>query len=220
MARRLNRLYYWSALALALMVLTMWWLIYRTGHVKITDQRSKLAVAEVHLQLPPSTEPRGAHTATMHAGAPSAVEPSTPSQVPAKVTTNPAHAPSPVALSASTQPTVAAGASIATPAPVEKAAAVSKSHPSSLPGTTCERAGWYAQLGAFGRLSQAAPLADRLQQNHYHVCIGNLAGSNLYRVLIGPAPGRQEAAELAARVQKDKLTKSLGYPQYWAPPTP
>jgi cell division septation protein DedD len=80
---------------------------------------------------------------------------------------------------------------------------------------TCSDAGWYVQLGAFGRSSMATDLAKLLKSKGFSTCIGTLPQNHLYRVLVGPVPSRIAADTVTQRIAN--LTKHQGYPQYWSP---
>lgn len=80
---------------------------------------------------------------------------------------------------------------------------------------TCSDAGWYVQLGAFGRSSMATDLAKPLKSKGFSTCIGTLPQNHLYRVLVGPVPSRIAADTVTQRIAN--LTKHQGYPQYWSP---
>ena len=82
-------------------------------------------------------------------------------------------------------------------------------------GNSCSVAGWYVQLGAFGRTGMAATLAKQIQDKGFSACIGALPQNPLYRVLVGPVPDRSAASTVARRIAN--LTKHRGYPQFWAP---
>ena len=80
---------------------------------------------------------------------------------------------------------------------------------------TCGNAGWYVQLGAFGRPSMATDLAKQIKSTGFSTCIGTLPQNHLYRVLVGPVPSRIAADTVTQRIAH--LTKHQGYPQYWSP---
>lgn len=80
---------------------------------------------------------------------------------------------------------------------------------------TCSDAGWYVQLGAFGRSSMATDLAKQIKSTGFSTCIGTLPQNHLYRVLVGPVPNRIAADTVTRRIAN--LTKHQGYPQYWSP---
>ncbi|MEY2334352.1 SPOR domain-containing protein [Acidithiobacillus ferrianus] len=82
-------------------------------------------------------------------------------------------------------------------------------------GTPCSDAGWYVQLGAFGRTGMAAALATQVHGKGFSACIGTLPQNPLYRVLVGPVPNRSAASTVTRRIAN--LTKHRGYPQFWAP---
>ncbi|WP_308388932.1 SPOR domain-containing protein [Acidithiobacillus sp. AMEEHan] len=105
-------------------------------------------------------------------------------------------------------------------APAESAAPA-KPAPLALPGSNCEVAGWYVQLGAFGKLSQAQSLAQAVHKAGVPVCIGNLPHNNLYRVLAGqPQKNRLDASLQAQKLKSDKISPADGYPQYWSSTSP
>ncbi len=83
--------------------------------------------------------------------------------------------------------------------------------------TACTETGWYTETGAFGLVSMARSLEEKLRSASFSSCIGTLAGSRLYRVLVGPLPTRNAAEAAAERLQKLKITRAGGYPQYWQP---
>ncbi len=82
-------------------------------------------------------------------------------------------------------------------------------------GNSCSVAGWYVQLGAFGRTGMAAALAKQVQDKGFSACIGTLPQNPLYRVLVGPVPNRSAASTVTRRIAD--LTKHRGYPQFWTP---
>ncbi|MGC8466795.1 MAG: SPOR domain-containing protein [Acidithiobacillus sp.] len=195
------------------------WLVHTWQHSQEVPARSGPARENpsVYLKLPPASSA----TTTASAVAESAPAPAVGAS--AVLTSAAATAPAASPKSAASSPAakVAAVADAfptpAAPSTPERTPVDHKSSP-GLPGTTCSVAGWYAQQGAFARLSQATDLSNRLRSANYSVCIGNLSANKWYRVLVGPLPDRQAAAAVAARIQKDRLTRDLGYPQYWSPP--
>ncbi|MEY2341136.1 SPOR domain-containing protein [Acidithiobacillus sp. IBUN Pt1247-S3] len=123
--------------------------------------------------------------------------------------------------STSTTASTGSSASIAKPsssktptqAKVEKAALL-------LPGTNCEVAGWYVQMGAFAKLSAADELSQAVSKAGLPVCIGNLPNNHLYRVLVGhPQSSRLNASLLAQKIKSAKVPTTGGYPQYWSKAT-
>ncbi len=211
----------WAILGLMLLVLGIW-IFNAWPHRQNPPVRAAQGTASssVYLKLPPVSAARTPSTAASESsvavGGTAATTSSQPAVAGSK--TQPA---SPLRSSATKTTTVPSPATVPmqAPAPEHTAkTAASKKTSVALPGTTCSVAGWYAQQGAFGRLSQATDLSNRLRQGNFSVCIGNLPANALYRVLVGPLPNRQAAAAVAARIHQDKLTRDMGYPQYWSPP--
>ncbi|WP_437559982.1 SPOR domain-containing protein [Acidithiobacillus sulfuriphilus] len=81
------------------------------------------------------------------------------------------------------------------------------------PANTCKTAGWYVQLGAFGRVSATQPLVAKLQKQGFSACVATLPQNRLHRVLVGPLPSRFAASNVTARIAQ--LTGHQGYPQHW-----
>ncbi|MHB8248622.1 MAG: SPOR domain-containing protein [Acidithiobacillus sp.] len=77
----------------------------------------------------------------------------------------------------------------------------------------CKTAGWYVQLGAFGRASATQPIVTELQKKGFSACVATLPQNRLYRVLVGPLPSRFAASNVTARIAQ--LTGRQGYPQHW-----
>ena len=77
----------------------------------------------------------------------------------------------------------------------------------------CKTAGWYVQLGAFGRASATRPIVAELQKKGFSACVATLPQNRLYRVLVGPLPSRFAASNVTARIAQ--LTGRQGYPQHW-----
>ncbi|MHB1735204.1 MAG: SPOR domain-containing protein [Acidithiobacillus sp.] len=107
---------------------------------------------------------------------------------------------------------------IAAPAQTKRSSPTTQKTPAppvSTHGNTCSSVGWYVQLGAFGRVSIAKNLADRIESKGFSTCVGTLPQNALYRVLVGPVPNRLAANTVTQRIAN--LTKHQGYPQYWSP---
>ena len=81
------------------------------------------------------------------------------------------------------------------------------------PANACKTAGWYVQLGAFGRVSATQPLVAKLQKQGFSACVATLPQNRLHRVLVGPLPSRFAASNVTARIAQ--LTGHQGYPQHW-----
>jgi len=201
----------WAVLGLMLLVLGLWLVNAWRHSLRVPAETGRTPEnSSVYLKLPPAS---GTQMSTP------AIDQSTP--VGRRST-----APIAAAVSAtSSAASPSAGQAVVAPSPVARSVSASSAKVATdegssarLPGTTCTVAGWYAQQGAFGRLSQATDLSNRLRAANYSVCIGNLSANRWYRVLVGPLPDRQAAAAVAARIHKDGLTRDLGYPQYWSPP--
>ncbi|MDD3760189.1 MAG: SPOR domain-containing protein [Acidithiobacillus sp.] len=135
-------------------------------------------------------------------------------QLPATVTPSSSSTPAnPTGATAS--PTSAAPT--ATVSAITKSAAPAKQATLALPGTNCEVAGWYVQLGAFGKLSQAQSLAQEVHKAGFPVCVGNLANNKLYRVLAGqPQKNRLDANLQVQKLKSAKVSPADSYPQYWS----
>ncbi|XTI73396.1 SPOR domain-containing protein [Acidithiobacillus sp. AC3] len=163
-------------------------------------------ILALFLYLGTTRHPRAVGTHSVYLQLPTTVTP-TSSSAPASPT------------SATASPTSAAPT--ATVSAKKKSAAPAKQASLVLPGTNCEVAGWYVQLGAFGKLSQASSLAQEVHKAGFPVCIGNLANNKLYRVLAGqPQKSRLDASLQAQKLKSAKVAPADGYPQYWSTPSP
>jgi len=91
--------------------------------------------------------------------------------------------------------------------------ATAKATAQPAPANACKTAGWYVQLGAFGRVSATQPLVAKLQQQGFSACVATLPQNRLHRVLVGPLPSRFAASNVTARIAQ--LTGHQGYPQHW-----
>lgn len=80
----------------------------------------------------------------------------------------------------------------------------------------CRQAGWYVQLGAFGKAGMAENLRQQVDQAGVKACVGTLPVNHLYRVLVGPQAGKGEAGTAAVGIGKKSGQKGA-YPQYWSP---
>lgn len=102
-------------------------------------------------------------------------------------------------------------------APVAKPL-VAKTSSVRLPVIThsCQQAGWYVQLGAFGKMRMAESLRQKVDKLGVKACVGTLSVNHLFRVLVGPQTDKN-AAGLAAMGIGQKAQQKGAYPQYWAP---
>lgn len=91
--------------------------------------------------------------------------------------------------------------------------ATAKAAAQPMPANACKTAGWYVQLGAFGRVSATQPLVAKLQKQGFSACVATLPQNRLHRVLVGPLPSRFAASNVTARIAQ--LTGHQGYPQHW-----
>ncbi|WP_172437690.1 SPOR domain-containing protein [Acidithiobacillus marinus] len=114
----------------------------------------------------------------------------------------------PVAVAKSVIITAATHASVpvAVPAPVKP---VKIAH-------ACQQAGWYVQLGAFGKVGMAEKLRQQADQAGVKACVGTLSVNHLYRVLVGPQASKSDAGTAAMGIGKKSGQKGA-YPQYWSP---
>ncbi|MBU2761185.1 SPOR domain-containing protein [Acidithiobacillus sulfurivorans] len=80
----------------------------------------------------------------------------------------------------------------------------------------CQQAGWYVQLGAFGKVSMAEQLLQQVDKAGVKACVGTLSVNHLFRVLVGPQSSKSEAGSAATGIGKKSGQKGA-YPQYWAP---
>lgn len=80
----------------------------------------------------------------------------------------------------------------------------------------CQQAGWYVQLGAFGKAGMAENLRQQVDQAGVKACVGTLSVNHLYRVLVGPQTSKNEAGTAAVGIGKKSGQKGA-YPQYWSP---
>lgn len=80
----------------------------------------------------------------------------------------------------------------------------------------CQQAGWYVQLGAFGKVSMAEQLLQEADKVGVKACVGTLSVNHLFRVLVGPQSSKSEAGSAATGIGKKSGQKGA-YPQYWAP---
>jgi cell division septation protein DedD len=137
----------------------------------------------------------------------------------------------PQVISATTSPTesVAMASSIKITAPVASSASKPKTPASALApvkpapvavtsmiANSCRTAGWYVQLGAFGKVSMAQTLVKKNQERGVTSCIGTLPANRLFRVMVGPQDSKN-AAGLAAASIGQKAGQKGAYSQYWAP---
>ncbi|WP_414041866.1 SPOR domain-containing protein [Acidithiobacillus sp. M4-SHS-6] len=81
---------------------------------------------------------------------------------------------------------------------------------------SCQQAGWYVQLGAFGKASMAENLRQQVTQLGVKACVGTLSVNHLFRVLVGPQSSKNEAGMAAMGIGKKSGQKGA-YPQYWSP---
>ena len=114
------------------------------------------------------------------------------------------------------------GKKAAAPAQEPRKAVANATHPQAAakataqpapPANACKTAGWYVQLGAFGRVSATQPLVAKLQKQGFSACVATLPQNRLHRVLVGPLPSRFAASNVTARIAQ--LTGHQGYPQHW-----
>ncbi|MBE7561822.1 SPOR domain-containing protein [Acidithiobacillus sp. HP-6] len=100
--------------------------------------------------------------------------------------------------------------------PAKVAAAVPASvKPVPIPHA-CQRAGWYVQLGAFGKVTMAEQLLQEVGKAGVKACVGTLSVNHLFRVLVGPQSSKSDAGSAAMGIGK-KSGQQGAYPQYWAP---
>ncbi len=114
------------------------------------------------------------------------------------------------------------GKKAAAPAQEPRKAVANATHPQAAakataqpapPANACKTAGWYVQLGAFGRVSATQPLVAKLEKQGFSACVATLPQNRLHRVLVGPLPSRFAASNVTARIAQ--LTGHQGYPQHW-----
>ncbi|MBU2754419.1 SPOR domain-containing protein [Acidithiobacillus sp. CV18-2] len=163
-------------------------------------------ILALFLYLGAARHPQAVGTHSVYLQLPATVTPSSSSTAasPTSATASPASA----------VPTATVGAITKSAAPTEQATL-------ALPGTNCEVAGWYVQLGAFSKLSQAQSLVQTVHKAGFPVCIGNLASNKLYRVLAGqPQKSRLDASLQVQKLRSAKVSPADGYPQYWSNPSP
>jgi cell division septation protein DedD len=79
----------------------------------------------------------------------------------------------------------------------------------------CQQAGWYVQLGAFGKVTMAEQLLQEVDKVGVKACVGTLSVNHLFRVLVGPQSSKSEAGSAATGIGKKSGQKGA-YPQYWA----
>ncbi|WP_215862517.1 SPOR domain-containing protein [Acidithiobacillus concretivorus] len=103
-----------------------------------------------------------------------------------------------------------------TPSPAKVAADVPAAVKPVKISHPCQQAGWYVQLGAFGKVSMAEQLLQEMNKVGVKACVGTLSVNHLFRVLVGPQSSKSEAGSVATGIGKKSGQKGA-YPQYWAP---